>query len=205
MSRLVPSDQPADSVKPRMGDMRPQPLPWNQGSLPARLESGPVTCSAAGAVRWNRLLSSPETWQGEREKTLRGQQSGQGSRRVIAREPLPTCSRGFRTNTATTAILAVSSSRCQMTAQEGRGRVGPRSPAGAGQWQGTTPACPASRSASWAEGAGRGGVWVVPVCGGRKTTRERRRFLALGLHPRSASGARPSVLVFWTRGPKVRR
>ena len=113
MSRLVLSDRPFDSIKPRVGDMRPQPLPWGKGALPARLASGPVTCSAAGAVRWNRLLSSPETWQGEREDAQR-EQRGQGSRRVIAREPLPTCSRGLRTNTATTAILTVSSSRCQM-------------------------------------------------------------------------------------------
>ena len=72
VSRLVPSDRPLDSIKPRVGDMRPQPLPWDQGPLPARLASGPVTCSAAGAVRWNRLLSSPETWQGEREDAQRG-------------------------------------------------------------------------------------------------------------------------------------
>ena len=200
MSRLVLSDRPFDSIKPRVGDMRPQPLPWGKGALPARLASGPVTCSAAGAVRWNRLLSSPETWQGEREDAQR-EQRGQGSRRVIAREPLPTCSRGLRTNTATTAILTVSSSRCQMTAQQGRGRVGPRSPAGAGQWQGTTPACPASRSASWAEGAGRG------ACGWSQFVAAGKQLGSAGGCWRSGCtpGARPSVLVFWTRGPKVRR
>ena len=100
---------------------------------------------------------------------------------------MPTCSSGLRTNTATTAILTVSSSRCRMTAQQGRGRVGLRSPAGAGQWQGTTPACPASRSASWAEGAGPRDVWVVPACGGRETSGESRRLLALWVHAWGAS------------------
>ena len=74
MSRLVPSDLPFDSINPSVGDMRPQPLPWDQAPLPARLAPGPVTCSAAGAVRWNRLLSTPETWQGEREAAQRGTQ-----------------------------------------------------------------------------------------------------------------------------------
>lgn len=153
----VPSSlqiRPFDSIKPRVGDMRLSLCPGARGPPgPTSVQASYLQCSRRGPVEL------PPQQPGDlagRERTLRGEPSGQGSRRVIA--GAVACSRGLRTNTATTAILTVSSSRCQMTAQQGRGRVGPRSPAGAGQWQGTTPACPASRSASWAEGRAEGRV-----------------------------------------------
>ena len=56
--------------------MPPQPLPQDEGPLPVWLASGPITCSAAGAVRWKHLLSSsPETLRGEKGR-LEGTQDG---------------------------------------------------------------------------------------------------------------------------------
>lgn len=69
MSRLVLSDRPFDSIKPRVGDMRPQPLPWGKGALPGptSVRASYLQCSRRGPVELP--LSSPETWQGERGRS----------------------------------------------------------------------------------------------------------------------------------------